>query len=315
MSPRWTALGVRLRLFVKGLTPPFLWRALKAVKDRLRGRPQPAAVATPAPVAPPKSPQEPPEWEYVPEGWDRAGDARVRGWDVDAIAHAYRAKWPSYLRAIEGTGPLGVYHEVPLGQPIRADDLDAHNMILSYGYVLARVAHGKHALSLLDWGGGCGHYYPLSEALLPGVDIDYHCKDVPRLCALGHELLPEARFYDDDSCLDRRYDLVLVSGSLQYAVRWRETLQRLAAAAEGLLYVTRLPVAFHAPPFVVLQRAYRYGYETEYLGWVLNRAELVEEAGRAGLDLQRELLLGAKFAAAGAPEEPVGHRGFLFGRS
>ena len=73
-----------------------------------------------------------------------------------------------------------------------------------------------------------------------------------------------------------------------------------------------MPTAVAAPSFVVLQRAQRYGYETEYLGWVLNRHELLEEARAAGLALEREILLPAWLSAAGAPEDPIGHRGFLF---
>ena len=102
------------------------------------------------------------------------------------------------------------------------------------------------------------------------------------------------------------------SSSLQYSERWRETLAGLAAATAGYLFVTRVPVALRSPSFVVLQRAQRHGYGTEYLGWVLNRGELLEAAAESGLELVRELLLEARFSAAGAPEDPVGHRGFLF---
>jgi len=82
--------------------------------------------------------------------------------------------------------------------------------------------------------------------------------------------------------------------------------------AERLLFVTRLPVALRAPSFVVQQRAYAYGYDTEYLGWVVNRKELLERSQSLKLELQREFLLQASFSALGAPESPVGHRGFLF---
>jgi hypothetical protein len=106
---------------------------------------------------------------------------------------------------------------------------------------------------------------------------------------------------------------VLASSSLQYAPDWRTLLRRLGAATSGLLLVTRLPIALEAPSFVVLQRAEAYGYATEYLGWVISRDELLAEASGAGLVLECELLLDARLSAAGAPEEPIGHRGFLFG--
>ena len=128
----------------------------------------------------------------------------------------------------------------------------------------------------------------------------------------GRELFPEATFYDDESCLERRYDLVMASASLQYAPDWQAMLTRLAEATTGLLYVARAPVALRAASFVVLQRAYDYGYDTEYLGWVFNREELLAVAGAAGVTLMREFLVAAQLAADGAPESPVGHRGFLF---
>ena len=76
--------------------------------------------------------------------------------------------------------------------------------------------------------------------------------------------------------------------------------------------MTRVPLALRAPSFVVLQRAQRHGYGTEYLGWVLNRDELLGAARGSGLHLVREFLLEARFAAEGAPESPTPHGGFLF---
>ena len=300
------------RWLVKAVTPPIVLLALKWLLIALGLRKRAGAPETVAPAAEPAA-SKPPEWEYVPEGWERQRrDPSVKGWDVQAVADAYRAKWPSYVAALAGTRPLGVYHEVPAGEAVAGEDASAHNMLVSYAYVLALTARRKQRVSLLDWGGGPGHYLALSRAVLPDVEIDYSSRDVPALTAYGRELFPEATFYDDDSCLERRYDLVLASGSLQYSEDWPRTLAGLGRAAGEYLYVTRLPVARAAPSFVVLQRAYDYGYETEYVGWVLNRDELLRAAASAGLELVREFLLEARFSAAGAPEDPVGHRGFLF---
>ena len=292
---------VRATLVAKGLTPPYVWSALRALRARPRVEP----------AAPPLEPElepTPQEWEYVPEGWAR----RAGGWNTEAIARVHREKWPSFLAAAEGPGPLGVNHEAPLGQPVPRDDLDAQQMVLGFGYALARAASGKTRVSILDWGGGPGHYAVLGRALLPGVELDYHSRDLPPLVTLGRELLPEDSFHADDGCLADSHDLVVASSSIQYAQDWRSTLARLAGSTAGYLYVTRVPVALESASFVVLQRAYRYGYDTEYLGWVLNRGELLEAAGAAGLELQREIILPAWLSAPGAPEDPVGHRGFLF---
>jgi putative methyltransferase (TIGR04325 family) len=302
-------LSTRIRLAVKAVTPPIVWSALKALKDRRRP-PVREAARPPEPV--PADAAPPPEWEYVPEGWARGAP----GWDVEAIARAYREKWPSFLAAVTGAGPLGVDHEVPAGTPVPRDDRDAQFHVLAFAYALALAAAGKRQVSMLDWGGGPGHYAVLGEALLPpGVELDYTSRDLAALVALGGELLPQHTFAADDSPLDRRYDLVVASSSLQYHERWQETLARLAAVADDYLLVTRVPVALRSRSFVVLQRAYAYGYETEYLGWVIDRDELVEVARAAGAELQRELVLPALLSADGAPEAPVEHRGFLFRRS
>jgi putative methyltransferase (TIGR04325 family) len=312
-----SARGARwqLRRAVWALTPPVLLPVLRAAARRLGLAGSPAAVpaAAPPPPVPDAAPAVqpapgPPHWEYVPEGFAR----RAKGWNVQAISDAYREKWPSFLAAIEGANPLGVNHEVPSGESVGFEDHGAHNTLVSYAYVLALAARTRERISLLDWGGGVGHYLALSRALVPGVEIDYHCRDVPVLARHGRELFPEASFYDDDSCLERRYDLVLASASLQYAPDWKATLAALAGVTDGLLYVTRAPVALCSPSFVVLQRAYDYGYDTEYLGWVFNREELVATVQGAGGRLVREFLLSAWLSAAGAPEAPIGHRGFLF---
>jgi putative methyltransferase (TIGR04325 family) len=292
------------RWWAKALTPPIVVIAVKGALRRVGLlEPQPATNVEPAPRE-----KAPPEFEYVPEGWERP----VAGWDGGAVAEAYLAKWPEWVAALGGKAPLGVYHEARAGERLPRGDVAAHNMLLSFAYVLARTAHGRERLSVLDWGGGLGHYAVLARAVLPEVGLDWHCREVPSVARAGASVNPDVQFHVDDACLDRTYDLVLASSSLQYEQDWRALLGRLGRAASGRLLVTRLPIALGSRSFVVLQRAAAYGYETEYLGWVVSRDELLEEASHAGLELERELLLDAWLSAAGAPEDPIGHRGFVF---
>jgi putative methyltransferase (TIGR04325 family) len=250
------------------------------------------------------------EWEYVPEGWER----RVKGWDVPTVEAVYRRRWPEFVEAVRGSGTLGVAREVPEGQRVVTGDPGWHNAVLTFGYVLARAARSD-SLSVLDWGGGPGHYFLLARALLPEVRLEYHSRDLPRLAALGRQVLPEAQFHDDDSCLDRNYDLVVASDSLQYAPDVAATLARLGQAASPWLFVAQLPVAATAESFVVLQRPDAYGYATEYLGWVMNRRGFLERALEAGLVLDREFIAPGAIDAEGAPERPVYLRSFLLRRS
>lgn len=276
-----------MKELIRSLSPPILVQAGKRVRDRMRA----------------------PEWEYVPEGWPPQGaDERIRGWGAPAIVRTNREKWPAFMRSVEGAGPLGVAHEAT---SVTRDLPGAHNTVMSYGYVLALASWGKSALSMLDWGGGLGHYYVIGKALLPDVDIAYHCKDLPDVSSYGRELFPEAHFYEDESCFERSYDLVFASSSLHYSEDWGRTLEQLAGAASSYLYVTRLPIVSSVPSFVVVQRPNRYGYETEYLGWFLNRDEFLQHASDAGMTLVREFIVMEDPVTRGAPEQ-AHYRGFLF---
>lgn len=299
----------KLKWIVKAVTPPILLLAVKVISIKLGFR---RPDEQPEHLLPAAEPDADPEWEYVPEGWARtATDPSVKGWDVEAVAAAYREKWPRFLRAIEGARPLGVYHEVVTGEEVTGEDVAAHNLVLTFAYVAALAAQGKQRLTFLDWGGGLGHYGAIARAVLP-VDVDYHCREVVQTVAVAREAGAAGRFVSDDSWADRTYDLVMASGSLQYAEDWRAQLADLARVCSGYLYVTRLPYSRSSQSFHVLQRAYRYGYETEYVGWVVDREELLDCAAKLGLTLEREFVIDAWLSAQGAPEDPIGHRGFLF---
>ena len=249
------------------------------------------------------------EWEYAPQGWARP---EVEGWDAEGVVAAYRAKLPLLRHAVAGAEPIAMPTSVAVreSQP----DVREQGSTLAFGYALALASRGSDRVSVLDWGGGLGFHSLIARALLPAeAAIDYHCKEVAGLCEVGRELVPEVTFHEDESCLERRYDLVLASSSLQYSQDWARVLERLAAAASRYLLVNRVPVAGAHPSFVTLQRGHPYGLGTEYRSWVFNPDELVATAERAGAELVRELLVGYRPYVHGAPA-PVETRGFLFRR-
>jgi putative methyltransferase (TIGR04325 family) len=250
-----------------------------------------------------------PEWEYMPDGW-HTKDPHIAGWNTQSIVATQKAKWPAFQRLLQGTDTLGIAHEAPTPSN---DDFASHNILMSYAFVLAMTARHRDCVSLLDWGGGIGHYYAISKALVPEVAIRYSCKDFSLFCECGRELLPEATFYDnEEECLRQTYDLVFASSSLHYSQDWRATLTRLASVSRSYLFVTRLPITYEAPSFVMVQRPYRYGYHTEYLSWSLNRAEFLRHARSLRLNLIREFLVyPGKPHVVNAPEQP-NYRGFLF---
>ncbi len=249
-----------------------------------------------------------PEWQYVGAAWPVSA-AGVSGWDHPSVAAAMAAALPEFSRVVAGTEPLGIF---PLAPHARSES--GHNVSMTLGYVLARAAYGRPHLSILDWGGALGQYAIMARRLLPEASLHVTIKERPELCRAGRELLPWVTFEtSDDVCFARGYDLVVASTSLQYAEDWRAIFGRLAASAKRWLFVSRLSVVRTAPSFVVVQRPYAYGYQTEYLSWVINRAALLGHAASCGLMLEREFIAGHATAYEGAPETSE-TAGFLFGK-
>lgn len=282
-----------MKKIIRDLTPPLLWRALGKIKSSL-GKP------------------EIKEWEYVPEGWAaRDNNPKIKGWNVDSVLSAYKVNWASFTQNLAGTSPFGFS---PESSSTERTNLMFQNIIMIYAYALALASRHKHSISLLDWGGAIGHYYPISQKLIPDLKIDYHCKDVPVLAEYGGSLFPDAHFYSDESCLEQKYDLIFASGSLQYTQDWAELIAKFAQATKGYLFVTRFPVVEKSPSFVIVQRPYQYGYDTEYIGGCVNRQEFINTAENNSLTLVREFIAQESPYVHNAPEQPK-YYGFLFKKS
>ncbi len=277
-----------LRFLLKGIVPPFVWLAARALLKRER--------------------QQLPDWELCPQGFEQN---QTRGWDLARVVASERERFIIFRAEVIAPAPLGVAHEV---DNVRTQWPWAHNLAISWGYVLARAAVGKSKLSVLDWGGGLGHSFLLARTLWPDLALDYSLKDLPEMVKVGRELLPEVHYIDRDAeAFARQYDLVFASGSMHYSSDWRAQLQALANAASEWLYITRLPTLLEANSYVFVQRVPSLGYDTEYLGWSLNCNEFLAAVADLGFALQREFLVDEVAPAHNAPE-PGRYRGFLFRR-
>jgi putative methyltransferase (TIGR04325 family) len=247
------------------------------------------------------------DMDYVAEGWG-GNPSAADGWSDRSVADAQERHWPTLVRNLDGPGPLGVAH-FPWSDT--RENRIFHNVMMSYGYVLARAARNKHSLSILDWGGGVGHYYLYSKTLLPEVTFDYHCFDVRTLCDAGRRLLPAAHFHSDAVALQgKTFDLVISSSSLHYFEDWRQVAHRLASASREFLYVARLQTVGAAPSFVAVHNVDRGGYG-QFLSWCLNRQDLVRCLEEAGMKLVREFVYAKSWVVRGAAEKAE-TRGFLF---
>jgi putative methyltransferase (TIGR04325 family) len=246
--------------------------------------------------------------EYAPNGWQtQLNNNRNKGWSVNSVIDTEKAKWDVFCRNLEGPGPLGFSHEHTDLSIIRNPNF--HNVHISYAYVLALTAHKKDSISVLDWGGALGHYYLVAKAVLPGVDIDFHVKEVPLMAKAGEQLNPEVHWYDDETCLERDYDLVMMTGSIPYMEDWADVLHRIARSIKEYLFISRLPVVEHSPSFVAVQRL----YNSQMLHQQINQTELLETVRETGLTLVREFVVGDRPYIKGAPEQ-CEVRGWLFKR-
>jgi putative methyltransferase (TIGR04325 family) len=234
-----------------------------------------------------------PELSYAPAGWDTAlKKSDDIGWNSAQAVAIEKQRWESYCKALSGTGPIAFMHEHDNPTELRDG---YHHRNITFAYVLALAALKKGRVSILDYGGSLGHNYYFAKAVLPDyIKIDFHCKEVPLMVKAGEQLNKQITWYSDDSCLDRKYDLVIINGVLQYIKDWRHFLSRLVTCVEGHFFLGHLPLVNVAQGFVVLQR--RYG--TEMLYYQFNRNELLT---LIDLCLVREFLTGIQLNIKNAP--------------
>jgi putative methyltransferase (TIGR04325 family) len=309
-------MRVSIRNIALAILPPIVVDAIRCVRDRPRKAKQ-SVLHLLSGTNRPHNPQEIdrayidalldatalPEWEMVPDSeglW-----VGKKGWEHQSIVSTQLEK------SVDGTAPLARSHEGPANAPV---DYATHNTIISFGYALARAAQGRHKVSILDWGGGLGHYYMYARALIPTLPLEYVVKDLPSFCETGTALLPEVTFVSEDSvALGRSYDFVFASSSLHYARKHYELLGRLCDSAQDWLMITRMPFVEHAADFVVVQRPHKYGYLTEYPGWFMNRAKMLDFVSARGFEFVRQFLVAEQPNVPNAPEQAQ-YYGFLFRR-
>ena len=313
MVPEPSSWGA-VRNVVLRLSPPIVTDLIRAARARSRRdrhetvRPEASHADTCAPLVEGGT-ASPPEWEVVEntnETW-----AKLSGWDHHSVAALQLEKWPSFLASVAGPGLMGRSHEGISG----GADLASHNTIISFGYALARACGDAKFASVLDWGGGIGHYYIYAKALLPDVTFDYQIKDVPGLCDAGRRVLPEVGFHDcDDTALARSYDFVFTSSALHYARDPYTQMKRLCSVAKDRIFITRTPFFEKGSDVLVVQRPHRYGYMTEYAGWIMNFPGFVRFVEAEGFVLERRFLIGEQPYLPDL-EEPGQYSGLLFRRA
>jgi putative methyltransferase (TIGR04325 family) len=185
-------------------------------------------------------------------------------------------------------------------EPVLDPDGDENSKYALFGYVLALATRLQPAISVLDYGGNLGFYYWLGRALVPGVDVDYHCKELPRVAEAGRSITPDVTWHTDDGCLARPYDLVMFSSSLQCLRDWEEVLFRAGQSARRYLFLSDVATVRQVPAYVCTHRSHGH----TFLQIQLNRSQIIATAERAGLRLVREFDMGPHPPIVNAPEQP-----------
>ena len=269
--------AVSLKYLLQSITPPVLWAIGKNLKRRWF--------------------RSVDHYAYAPDGWR----TRLPG---DVTPEEY---WAAHVRRCR-VECEGLIAHVRDGKPVMtAPGADMRRITL--GYVLALMARDHRAISILDYGGGLAEDYWIGRGLMPELTLDYHCKELPAFAEAGRALSPEVTWHTDDACLDRQYDVVMFSSSLQYLPDWAHMLRRAGGAARRHLFISNLPVVRHVTTGTATERS----ASVTNLHWLLNRDELVRVVDAAGFTLAQEIAMGDYPVVAAAPEQPT-CVGFLFTR-
>ena len=260
---------------LQSLTPPLLWQGLKILKQRL---------------VPSRS-----GFSYAPQGWVTPLPRGRRTTDYwIAFIDKERSECESLIAQIQAglvlDGGEGVKH-------------------LAFGYVLAIASRNRDRIAVLDYGANLGDYYWLARSLVPGVELEYHCKELLEVAAAGQHVTPAATWHTDDRCLDRSYDLVMCSSSLQYLPDWQGVLGRAARSSARHLFLSDVPTVRNVPTFAALERS--AGMTNVH--HQLNRTDVLQNVASEGLELIREFTMSPHPFIDGAPEQPT-RVGWLFER-
>jgi putative methyltransferase (TIGR04325 family) len=236
--------------------------------------------------------------EYAPRGWDTPLPGRSSSDEF----------WSAFI-AQEQASCKALIARVHAGEPMLYADGDENSKYAVFGYVLALATRHQQKISVLDYGGNLGDYYWLGRALVPGVELDYHCKELPKVAAAGRLISPDVTWHTDDACLAAAHDLVMFSSSIQCLPDWQDILYRAGQSARGYLLLSDVATVRDVPAYVATHRS---GGQT-HLQMQMKRSEIVRTVERAGLRLVREFPMGAHPPIVNAPEQPT-CLGWLFQR-
>lgn len=271
----------------KSITPPALWNLLMYVRRRTM---RSVDCLT-----------------YAPRGWSTKlpnGADNEEAWGR-FIAYAVadeRKNCESEIRRIRVEQPL-------LLEPNNGAEDGEYLATMTCIYVLALAARLGPTPKILDYGGYLGDFCRVSKDLLPGLQLEYHCKELPAVAEEGRKLGPGVIWHTDDGCLADRYDVIIFSGCLQYIQEWQHLLRRAASAVGTYLFLSQVSTVERVSGYVAVQRM----RGITLLHQQLKKADVLSTVQGTGLRLVREFTMREHPPIVNAPEQPS-YRGWLFER-
>jgi putative methyltransferase (TIGR04325 family) len=256
--------------FLKSIVPPLLWNLGSHLKRRV--------VRSTTLL------------EYAPKGWLTPLPTGTGGDEF----------WRNFL-TVEQAYCEALIARIHAREPLLYPDSDENSKYAVFGYVLALASRAQQQITVLDYGGNVGDYYWLGRELVPGVTLDYHCKELPLVAEAGRQLSPNVTWHTDDDCFNRSFDLVMFSSSLQCLPNWQDILVLAGKSTFRYLLLSDIPTVRGVPSYVATHRS----AGQTHLQMQLNRAELTAAVERAGLRLVREFAMGAHAPIVNAPEQPM----------
>lgn len=263
---------------LKSIVPPILWNAGRNLKRRW------VRSVT--------------HFQYAPEGWSTPLPGGAHSDDF----------WSAFISQ-EQAASRELIARIQAREPLLEASGGEDSKYILFGYVLALATRHHGKISVLDYGGNLGDYYWVGQALVPGVDLDYHCKELPKIVEAGRRIRPEVVWHTDDAVLARAHDLVMFSSTIQCLPNWQDILVRAGQSVRTYLLLSDVPVVRDVPAYVVTHRS---DGKTN-LQIMMNRSEIIDTVEGAGLRLIREFEMRPHPPVANAPEQPT-CVGWLFRR-
>lgn len=178
--------------------------------------------------------------------------------------------------------------------------LVSHNMELSVFHAVACAAgNAGSAVRVLDFGGGPAPFFWSTRELAPHLALQWSVVEVQQIAALGRQLVPEVAWWDssDPRWREQRFDLAVISGSLQYLEHWETFLREMVPVAPWML-LTRVPVVNAAEGYVCTQEL-SPGVRTLHRHF--SRSQLLACLASAGWAPVHEYVVEGEIPARGVP--------------